>query len=210
MKHEYKKHEKTLYAPTENPHVLIVPKLKYFCIKGQGNPNQEDFAKRVEALYTLAYTLKMLPKKGIHPEGYFEYTVYPLEGLWDLSDVGRKKNQLDKNELVYTIMIRQPDFVSHELAEKVIEMAIAQKKNPLLQEASFEEIEDGLSIQVLHCGSYDDEAFSFAKMKAYIDEHQYVIKTLVHREIYLSDARKVEANKLKTILRYQLIDPQKD
>ena len=205
MKHEYKKHEKELYCPKDKPVLVTVPKQKFFCIKGKGNPNSEDFAERIGVLYSLAYAVRMMPKNGFTPEGYFEYTVYPLEGLWDLTEEGRKSEVLNKDELVYTIMIRQPDFVNDEVVEKAFEIANKKKPQPLLKEAYFDEIEDGLSVQILHIGSYDSEPESFNKMKAFIEDNGLQIKTLVHREIYLSDARRVEKDKLKTVLRYRVI-----
>lgn len=205
MKHEYKKHEKELYCPKDKPVLVTVPKQKFFCIKGKGNPNSEDFAERIGVLYSLAYAVRMMPKNGFTPEGYFEYTVYPLEGLWDLTEEGRKSEVLNKDELVYTIMIRQPDFVNDEVVEKAFEIANKKKPQPLLKEAYFDEIEDGLSVQILHIGSYDSEPESFNKMKAFIEDNGLQIKTLVHREIYLSDARRVEKDKLKTVLRYRVV-----
>lgn len=205
MKHEYKKHEKELYCPKDKPVLVTVPKQKFFCIKGKGNPNSEDFAERIGVLYSLAYAVRMMPKNGFTPEGYFEYTVYPLEGLWDLTEEGRKSEVLNKDELVYTIMIRQPDFVNDEVVEKAFEIANKKKPHPLFKEAYFDEIEDGLSVQILHIGSYDSEPESFNKMKAFIEDNGLQIKTLVHREIYLSDARRVEKDKLKTVLRYRVI-----
>ncbi|MEC0131238.1 MULTISPECIES: GyrI-like domain-containing protein [Paenibacillus] len=203
-KHEYRKHEKELYQPKAKPQLLEVGKQKFICIKGKGNPNHEDFSERVGVLYSLAYAVKMMPKNGFTPEGYFDYTVYPLEGLWDLTEEGRNHKDLIKDELLYTIMIRQPDFVTRETVERAFEIVNKKKPHPLLKEAYFDELEDGLSVQILHIGSYDSEPESFQQLKMFIDENNYVLKTLVHREIYLSDARKVEHDKLKTILRYRI------
>lgn len=202
MKHEYRKHEKELYDPKDKPEILVVPKQKFFCIRGTGNPNDEDFAERIAVLYSLSYAVRMMPRNGYTPDGYFEYTVYPLEGLWELTEEGREMKTLDKDELIYAIMIRQPDFVTEDVAKKAFETSSKKKPHPLLGEAYFDEIEDGLSVQILHKGSYDDEPGSFAKMKEFIEENGLEIRTLVHREIYLSDSRKVEKDKLKTILRY--------
>jgi hypothetical protein len=204
MKYEWKKQEKNIYLPKEKPELIELPCYKFFMLKGQGNPNGEDFAERVGILYSLSYTLKMLPKKGITPEGYYDYTVYPLEGLWDLTEEGRKLEKLDKNELVYTIMIRQPDFVDEKLAKEVIEMVKKKSPNPLLDEVTFGEITDGKAVQMLHVGSYDDEPRTFAKMQEFIANNNLELRTKVHREIYLSDARKTEKEKLKTVLRYMV------
>lgn len=204
MKHEYKKHEKELYCPKNKVELVKVPRQKFFCIKGKGDPNQIDFSERIGALYSLAYAVRMMPRNGYKPKGYFEYTVYPLEGLWDLTEEGRKKNILDKNELIYTIMIRQPDFVDDEVVEKAFEIVNKKKPNPLIKEVYFDEIEDGLSVQIMHIGSYDTEAESFDKMKEFINNNKLEIKTLVHREIYISDARRVSKDKLRTVLRYKV------
>jgi len=204
MKHEYKKHEKELYCPKEKPQLLNVPKQKFFCIKGKGNPNNKDFSERIAVLYSLSYAVRMMPKNGFAPDGYFEYTVYPLEGVWDVSEDARNSKELIKDELLYTIMIRQPNFVTKEVFQKAFEIANKKKPHPMLQEVYFDEIEDGLSVQILHNGSYDSEPESFNKMKKFIEDNNYEIKTLVHREIYLTDSRKVEKDKSKTILRYRI------
>lgn len=107
MKHEWRKHEKELYLPREKPTLASVPEQKFFMIRGKGNPNSDEFSEKIEVLYSLSYAIRMMPKQGYTPEGYFEYTVYPLEGLWDLTEEGRTLDTLDKEELLYTIMIRQ-------------------------------------------------------------------------------------------------------
>ncbi|MBE6068533.1 MAG: hypothetical protein E7211_12695 [Clostridium lundense] len=206
MKHEYRKHEKGLYCPKNKAELVRVAKQKFLCIRGTGNPNDKDFSERIGVLYSLAYAIRMMPKNGFTPDGYFEYTVYPLEGLWDLTEEGRKSEVLNKDELLYTIMIRQPDFVNDEVVEKAFEIANKKKPHPLLKEVYFDEIEDGLAVQIMHIGSYDNEPESFNKMKEFIENNGLKIKTLVHREIYLSDSRKVEKDKLKTILRYSVLE----
>ncbi|MBK5654386.1 MAG: GyrI-like domain-containing protein, partial [Rhizobium sp.] len=118
MKYEWRKQEKEFYLPKEKPVSIVVPKMKFFMLDGKGNPNSDTFAEAIQVLYSLSYTIKMIPKMGITPEGYFDYTVFPLEGIWDLSEEGRLMDTLDKDELIYTIMIRQPDFVTEELAQK--------------------------------------------------------------------------------------------
>lgn len=204
MKHEWRKQEKNLYVPKQKPELITVPKQKFFMIKGKGNPNNKEFSEKVGVLYSLAYAIRMMPKQGYTPEGYFEYTVYPLEGIWDLTEEGKKLDTLNKDELLYTIMIRQPDFVTKEVVDKAFENVRKKKPHPLLDKVTFDTLEDGLSVQMLHVGSYDDEPNSFEQMKAYIEENNLERATLVHREIYLSDARKVESAKLKTVLRYKV------
>ena len=204
MKHELRKHEKELYMPKAKPTLFTIPKQPFITIKGKGNPNQADFSDRIRVLYSIAYAIKMMPKKGYTPVGYMEYTVYPLEGVWDLTEEGRQSQVLNKDELLYTIMIRQPEFVTTEVFEKALNEVKKKKPHPLLDEVVFEEIEDGLSVQMLHVGPYDDELITFEKMKTFINEQNLTIVSLKHREIYLSDFRKVTPDKLKTVLRYRV------
>ncbi len=204
MKYEWRKVEKSIYLPGTKPESIVVPKFNFVAIEGKGDPNGPDFSDRVEALYSISYAIRMMPKKGFTPEGYFEYTVYPLEGLWDLSEDGRVNTELDKSQLLYKIMIRQPDFVTQEVFNKVIETVKKSKPNLLIDELKLEAIEDGFSVQMMHLGSYENEKKSFDLMKTYIKDNSLKIKTMVHREIYLSDPRKSEPEKLKTVLRYMV------
>ena len=195
MKHEWKKHEKNLYLPKNVPALISVPKLRYFAIEGKGNHNSKAFSEGVAVLYSLAYSVRMMPKSGYVPDGYFEYAVYPLEGLWQGCDPA------DKDAFVYTIMIRQPDFVTRHVFERAFESVERKKPHPLLSEAFFCETEDGLSLQMLHVGDYGDEPHTFAKMQAFIDQNNLCRRNGIHREIYLSDPNRVESHKLKTVLR---------
>lgn len=209
MKYEWRKQEKQFYLPKDKPMLIDIPKANYLCIQGKGNPNNEDFSNRVAVLYKLSYTIKMLPKKGFIPKDYYDYTVYPLEGLWDLSDKGKQSQQFNKDELLYTIMIKQPDFVNKEVLAKALDL-INITSNALFKDVYLKEIEDGLSVQMLHIGSYDDESISFQHMNTFIKENHLQRKTQVHREIYLSDTRKVKQEKLKTVLRYMVIGGKND
>ncbi|MBB6625456.1 GyrI-like domain-containing protein [Clostridium gasigenes] len=202
MKHEWRRHEKEYYIPKEKPALVDIPEFKFFMIKGKGNPNSEEFSEAIGVLYSLAYAIKMMPKNGYTPEGYFEYTVYPLEGIWDLTEVGKKQKILNKDEFIYKIMIRQPDFVTEELIVKAMEIVKKKKPHKLLDKVTFATIKDELSVQMLHIGSFDDEPKSFSIMKEYCEENNLIIKTKAHREIYLSDLREIETEKLKTVLRY--------
>jgi len=204
MKFEWKKQEKNLYLPKGKPNLITVPKQKFIMIRGKGNPNDEEFSEKIGVLYSLAYAVRMMPKQGYTPDGYFEYTVYPLEGIWDLTKEGRQSDTLNKDELLYTIMIRQPDFVTQEVFDKAFENVRKKKNHLLLDTVNFETMEDGLSVQMMHVGSYDDEPQSFEQMKKFIKENDLEIITLRHREIYISDARKTEKSKLKTVLRYMV------
>ncbi|MEY8356371.1 GyrI-like domain-containing protein [Lachnospiraceae bacterium 54-53] len=198
MKYEWKKSEKDLYLPKDNPRIVTVPKQKFFAVKGKGNPNAEDFAERVGVLYSLAYAVRMMPKSGYTPEGYFEYSVYPLEGVWENTNVK------DKNSYLYTIMIRQPDFVTDAVADMAAEITHKKKPHPILDEVVFCEMEDGRSVQMLHNGDYDNEPQSFALMQRFLEENGLLRNGSTHREIYLSDAKRTRRDKLKTVLRYKV------
>ena len=204
MKFEWKKHAKELYMPKEKVELLTVPEFKFFMIKGKGNPNDEQFSEAIGVLYSLSYAIKMMPKSGATPEGYLDYTVFPLEGIWDMSEKGKQEGIFDKNELLYTIMIRQPEFVTKEMVKKAIEIVKKKKPHPLLEDVIFDTMEEGLCIQMLHVGSYDDEPRSFKSMKKYCEENNLERASENHREIYITDARKTEKDKLKTVLRYKV------
>lgn len=203
MKFEWRKQEKELYLPKAKPTEVVVPEQKFYTISGKGNPNDPQFGEETAALYAMSYGIRMMPKNGVTPAGYFEYTVYPLEGFWTLSDEAiAEKRAFDKADLVYKIMIRQPDFVTEELALANLEKMSQKKPNPNNQNVKFETIEDGKCLQMLHVGPYDDEHKTFERMKAYCKEHQLEQTTLAHKEIYLSDPRKTAPEKMKTVLRY--------
>jgi len=204
MKYEYRKMEKDIYGIKAKPTLSVIPSQRYICIHGTGAPETEEFTSKIGVLYSLSYAIRMMPHSGFTPEGYFEYTVYPLEGLWDLSEKGRESEILLKEEFVYDLMIRQPDFVSQEIFDRAFE--IAKKKNlPYLDEAYLTDIEDGLSLSMLHKGPYENENDTFAIMDEFIRENNipFTDENRVHREIYLSDVRRSKPENLKTILRYR-------
>jgi len=204
MKYEWKKHAKELYLPKNKPELVMIPKFNFFMIDGKGNPNSEEFSEAIGVLYSLAYTVKMLPKKDIIPEGYYDFAVFPLEGIWDLEDEARTMEILDKNSLIYTIMIRQPDFVTDKLAQEVIDRVKLKKSHLLLEQVRFDCLEEGLCVQMLHMGPYDDEPKSFSIMEDYCIKNNLRRITKIHREIYLSDALKTQPVKLKTVLRFKV------
>ncbi|HPT78128.1 MAG TPA: GyrI-like domain-containing protein [Candidatus Atribacteria bacterium] len=199
---DYKKDFKELYLPPAKPVIIDVPPMPFIMISGTGDPNGDEFGEATQALYSLSYAVKMSYKSSDVPAGYYEYTVFPLEGIWDLVD--KSKPLSDKSNYAYTIMIRQPDFLTEELFHRFLEQTKKKKPNPFLDKAVFGIVADGLCCQIMHHGSYDNEHESFKNMDEYCREMGYVRIDLTHREIYLSDPRKTEASKLKTVLRYKI------
>jgi len=199
---DYKKDFKALYVPKTVPGIIEVPMMSFALIEGQGNPNGEAFQQATAALYSFSYAVKMSYKSGAIPEGYYEYTVFPLEGVWDLAD--KSKPSTDKENFSYAIMIRQPDFLTEALFERFIRETQKKKPNPDLERIRFVHAEEGTCCQMLHIGSYDDEPESFRRMEAFCNENGYNRASMTHREIYLSDPRKTESAKLKTVLRFRI------
>lgn len=197
---EYKKDYKHIYVPETKPVIMDIDEMPFIMISGAGDPNGEEFARATEALYSLSYAVKMSYKSDDVPDGYYEYTVFPLEGIWDLID--KSKSATDKSNLKYTIMIRQPDFLTGELFIKFVEQTKKKKPNPCLDEVSFGKMTDGLCCQMMHIGSFDDEPESFSRMEAFCTEKGYTRSDKTHREIYLSDPRKTDQQKMKTVLRF--------
>jgi hypothetical protein len=206
LKHEWRKHEKAFYLPKNKPEFVDLPEFGFYTISGSGNPNSKKFPDYIQALYAVSYALRMSPKKNLAPKGYFDYTVYPLEGVWDLSEEGRKKfnGVIDKNELVFTLMIRQPDFLGKDDAKGILDWAIENKDVELLKEVKYQRFHEGPCVQMMHVGPYDNEPESFARMETFAQDNGLIRLSKKHREIYLSDARKTAPDTLKTILRFQL------
>lgn len=205
QKFEWRKHAKEYYLPKVQPELIEIPVFKFLALSGNGNPNSQDFAERVAALYALSYAIKMAPKKGITPAGYFDYTVFPLEGVWDISAEAKVSGSWSKEQLVYQLMIRQPDFVTPDLVNQFIAEWREKDKSLLLDEIIYQEITEGLVVQCLHCGSYDNESVTFDKMLDFCSRNDLQRIGHFHREIYLSDARKVDLDNLKTVLRFNVI-----
>lgn len=203
-KYEWRKEDKALYLPKNQPTKIDIQKIKYFTVNGHGHPENENFAKAVESLYSTSYFIRMMHKKGIAPADYYEYTVFPLEGIWDLDEEGRKLDYLDKNHFVYKLMIRQPDFVTKELFEKAIQSVKEKKDNSFLDKVEFEEIEEGMCVQMMHLGSYDDEPKSFELMENYCSENNLTRIEKTHKEVYISDPRKTIPQNRKTVLRFKV------
>ena len=197
---DYKKTFKSFYMPKNKPEIIEIPTMRFAMIEGEGDPNGETFAKVTEALYSFSYAVKMSYKGENKPEGYYEYTVFPLEGIWDLVD--HSKGISDKSNLKYQLMIRQPDFVTEEVFSFFMDYTKKKKPNAHLDRVRLVEIKDGLSCQMLHLGRFDDEPASFALMEDYCKTNGFERLSKVHREIYLSDPRKTAPEKLKTVLRF--------
>lgn len=202
-KYEWRKQDKALYLPKAVATPIQVPTYNYYTIAGHGDPNGADFGERTGALYQAAYGIRMSPKSGVTPAGYYEYTVFPLEGLWTLdpADV-HADGSFDKADLSYQLMLRQPDFVTATLAAENLARVQAKKPNPLLTDVQFETSTDGDCLQILHVGSYDDEPATFQQLTDYAVAHHWERRTLAHKEIYLSDPRRTVATKRKTVLRW--------
>ena len=202
MKYEWRKQEKDLYAPKQKKPVIVdVPKQKFIIINGEGNPNESDFSDRISALYSLAYAIKMFFKNMSKTKADNEttdFTVYPLEGIWKKAD----GEGFDKDKLKYRLMIKQPDFIKKDVFTEAFNNVKKKKPNILYDEISFEEIEDGKSIQILHIGSYDNEPESFEMMDKLANESNLARTADYPREIYLTS--KAAAKKQKTILRYMV------
>lgn len=208
MKYEWRKKEKEIYLPKNSPTIINHSERMSITVRGEGHPDSDAFRLNIEMLFALSYSIRMLPKSGVEPEGYYEYTVYPIEGIWDLNEEGRKLDHLDKNHLVYQPMIRQPDFMTEDLFSAAIESMRTKKKHLPVESANFERLNDGLCVQMMHHGSYDDERETFTMMDKYCEEHGLTRINQRHKEIYITDARKTAPDKLKTVLRFKVSKPK--
>ena len=200
MKYEWRKEEKSLYGVKASPKVVEVPEQSFIMLDGTGNPNLPGFAEEVSALYALAYAIKMDYKKSHTNQEIQDFTVYPLEGIWQQKEQG----ELVKEELIYTIMIAQPSFISKEMVEEALEKVKVKKPNAHYEKIRFETIKEGKCLTMLHLGSFDSEPLSFAKMDAFCKKNSLNRRFPFHREIYLNNLNRTSPDKLKTILRYQV------
>ncbi|WP_125764098.1 GyrI-like domain-containing protein [Levilactobacillus mulengensis] len=205
MKHEWRKAEKDWYL-SKQPALLTLPALNFITIEGQGYPNQPDFGEHVAALYPVAYQLRMALKRGELGEPY-EYTVYPLEGVWTTTD-GSRGADLNKAALKYKIMLRQPDRLTATDFAQALAAVQAKKTNPYFDHLNWETYAEGQVLQTIHHGPFDDEPATFAQLQTVLTEQNLqVIPTMGdywHREIYLTDARRTAPERAKTLLRYRV------
>ena len=207
MAFDYKKEYKEFYMPTNKPSIIRVPSMHYIAIRGQGDPNAEDgaYKQAIGLLYGIAFTIKM-SKKGNHQmEGYFDYVVPPLEGFW-WQDGADGIDYTQKDTFKWISVIRLPDFVTKDEFNWAIEEATRKKKTDF-SKVEFFVYEEGLCVQCMHIGSYDDEPATVERMHDYIHKQGYVLDLTdqrMHHEIYLSDARKVAPEKRKTVIRHPI------
>lgn len=206
MKYLSKKEEKNLYLPTRKPKIVNVPEQKFFSLHGVGDPNGPEFKEKMETLFPISYGLKAEYRKYSENKEvkYDDYVVFPLEGVWSLTEAGQKMDHLDKSEFVYDVMIRIPDFVPDELIEPTIENTKKKKHLKLIDDLEIKTYHAIEAVEILHVGKYDDEPASFLKMDDFVAENNKKRASMIHREIYLSDARRVEPDQLKTVLRYEI------
>ena len=206
MAFDFKKEYKEFYLPANKPALVEVPAMNYIAVRGKGDPNDEDgeYKQTIGQLYGIAYTLKMSYKGSYKIKGFFEYVVPPLEGLW-WSETG-EVDYADKSGFCFISMIRLPDFIKKEDVEWAIAEATKKKKADFSR-VEFLTYDEGLCVQCMHIGSYDDEPATIDMMKAFAGTkgYQFAIDSARrHHEIYLSDPRKTAPEKLKTVIRYPI------
>ena len=207
MAFDFKKEFKELYMPSSKPVIVTVPRANYIAVRGKGDPNQPggDYQRAVSVLYAVAYTLKMSYKSDYKIEGFFEYVVPPLEGFWWQDGVDGV-DYSDKSTFNWISIIRLPDFVTKTDFDWAVRTAEKKKKLDC-SSAEFLTVDEGLCVQMLHTGSYDDEPQTVAVMDSYLKENGYandLSPQRLHHEIYLSDARKTPPEKLKTVIRHPI------
>lgn len=205
MAFDYKKEYKEFYMPKNKPEIIDIPEMKYIAVRGKGDPNVEggEYKAAIGLLYGIAFTIKMSKKGSRQIEGYFDYVVPPLEGFWwqegiEGVDYGKKE------EFCWISVIRLPDFVSEKDVEWAVEEA-GRKKGQDFSKVEFLVIKEGLCVQCMHIGAYDEEPATVDKMNRYLQENGYEDDFSVerlHHEIYLSDARRVAPEKRKTVIRH--------
>ncbi len=204
--YDYKKEFKELYLPKTSPSVINVPAMKFIQVRGKGNPNDTggEYQSALDALYSLSNTIKFMPKGGITPKDYFAYVVPPLEGMWwmegiDGIDYSRKR------DFNWISMIRQPEFVTDEVFSQACEIVAKKMPQIDLSKAHLVVFEEGFCVQCMHIGAYDDEPATVSLMDRFIAENNLesdFTETRLHHEIYLSDPRKTELSKSRTIIRH--------
>ncbi|GHU49815.1 hypothetical protein FACS1894127_3930 [Clostridia bacterium] len=209
MAYDFKKEFKALYAPSTKPSILDVPEMTFVMADGKGNPNTAtEYANAVGALYGISYTIKMSKMGGDMPDGYFDFVVPPLEGLWSVEGEEHAPTFIDKDKFLWSSMIRVPDFVTQEVFARFKETLTVKKPELDLSVIRLEKFAEGLCGQITHTGSYDDESTTIAALEQFIGESGYrteISGMRRHHEIYLGDPRKTAPEKLKTIIRHPVV-----
>ncbi len=207
MAFDFKKEYKEFYLPKNEPGIVTVPRVNYAAVRGQGDPNLEDgeYKQAIGLLYGIAYTIKMSAKGGHSIEGFFDHVVPPLEGFW-WQEGARDVDYARKEDFRWISVIRLPDFVTPEdFAWAVSE--VERKKKADFSKAEFFSYDEGLCVQCMHVGPFDDEPATVAKMHEYMEAQGFALDISarrLHHEIYLSDARKTAPNKLRTVIRHPI------
>ncbi|MFR2932695.1 MAG: GyrI-like domain-containing protein [Oscillospiraceae bacterium] len=207
MAFDFKKEYKEFYMPKNKPEIVTVPKANYIAVRGKGNPNEIDgaYQQAISILYAVAYTLKMSYKTEHKIEGFFEYVVPPLEGFWWQDNVDGI-DYADKAAFNWISVIRLPEFITKKDFEWAVETA-SEKKKLDCSSAEFLTVDEGLCVQIMHIGAFDDEPQTVTLMDEYIAQNGYendITESRLHHEIYLSDARKVAPEKWKTVIRHPI------
>ena len=201
---DFKKENKNLYGPGIEPSLIQVPSMQFIMVDGKGDPNEEggEYSAAIELLFGLSYGIKMSLKRAPAPDGYSDYVVPPLEGLWWACD--DTMDFTNKAKFVWTSMIRQPDFITGAIFEEACRNLLTKKKIDT-SKARLVTWEEGLCVQIMHIGSYDQESATIAKIVDFVKTQglaEDIGETRRHHEIYLSDMRKVSPDKMKTIIRH--------
>lgn len=207
MPFDYKKEYKEFYMPPKKPGIVEVPSMNYIAVRGKGDPNDEhgEYKTSIGLLYGIAFTIKMSYKGDHKINGYFEYVVPPLEGLW-WQDSVEGIDYAHKENFNFISLIRLPDFVTKVDFDWSVDEA-TKKKETDFSRVEFLIYNEGLCVQCMHIGSYDDEPATITAMHKYVQQNGYeldITDTRYHHEIYLSDPRKCDASKLKTVVRHPI------
>ena len=207
MAFDFKKEYKEFYLPKDKPEIVTVPTTNYIAVRGSGDPNEEGgaYQRAIGVLYAVAYTLKMSNKTGHRIEGFYDYVVPPLEGFWR-QDGADGIDYSDKAAFCWTSVIRLPDFITKADFDWAVETAPKKKKLDC-SSAEYLTVDEGLCVQIMHVGAFDDEPETVARMDAWLEQNGYandLNERRQHHEIYLSDARKVAPEKRKTVIRHPI------
>ena len=205
MAFDLKKEFKEYYQPKNKPEIVNIPSINYLAVRGSGDPNDEtgDYKKALESLYAVAYTLRMSYKTDYKINGFYEYIVPPLEGFW-WQDGTDGVNYADKTSFNWISVIRLPDFISGKDIEWAVRTATKKKKTDCSQ-VKFLTVNEGLCVQIMHIGPYDNEPVTVKLMDDYLAQNGYanvLNSERMHHEIYLSDPRKCLPEKMKTVIRH--------